>query len=194
MRPRTPPPTSGSAPRASVAVTPGRAARPRHRQGTATRPTLPSASRPRRRTWTPRTYPQGTSGSFVLTPAASTGMGTGLGARDKDPSVLPRRDRIISKNSLFRTVESYVSKVTAAGQLTLPKKARSALGIEGSDYVEVALVGRSIVIRRLREEEEFLAAIRKQVKKSGLTRARVNEIVKETRKQLWKERYAQAVR
>ena len=117
-----------------------------------------------------------------------------MGARDKDPSVLPRRDRIISKNSLFRTVESYVSKVTAAGQLTLPKKARSALGIEGSDYVEVALVGRSIVIRRLREEEEFLAAIRKQVKKSGLTRARVNEIVKETRKQLWKERYAQAVR
>ena len=102
--------------------------------------------------------------------------------------------RIISKEFLFVIVESYVSKVTSAGQLTLPKKIRKALGLEGRDYVEVALVGRTAVIRRLREEEKFLELVSKKVKKTGLTRARMQELLDEVKKDAWKKRYREAVR
>jgi len=91
-------------------------------------------------------------------------------------------------------VESYVSKVTDAGQLTLPKKIRKALGLEGRDYVEVALVGRTAVIRRLHEEEELLKAISRKVKKTGLTRGRMKELLDEVKKDAWKKRYREAVR
>ncbi len=91
-------------------------------------------------------------------------------------------------------MESYISKVTSAGQLTLPKKIRRGLGLKGSEYVEVALLGRAIVIRRLREEDEVLDAIRRKVKKSGLTRARVRQLIDEAGASVWKKRYREAVR
>lgn len=91
-------------------------------------------------------------------------------------------------------MESYISKVTTAGQLTLPKNIRKALGLGGQDYVEVALVGRTAVIRRLREDEEFLDAIARKVKKTGLTRARMQELLDEVKKDAWKKRYREAVR
>ena len=91
-------------------------------------------------------------------------------------------------------MESYVSKVTAAGQLTLPKKVRRSLGIDGAEYVEVTMVGRAAVIRRLRDEDEFLEAIRRKVRKSGLTRARLEKILEESRERTWKRRYVKALR
>ncbi len=100
----------------------------------------------------------------------------------------------MSKESLLSDVESYISKVTAAGQLTLPKKFRKALELGGQDYVEVALVGRTAVIRRLDEEDEFLEAISKKVKKTGLTRARMQELLDEVKKDAWKKWYREAVR
>jgi AbrB family looped-hinge helix DNA binding protein len=78
-------------------------------------------------------------------------------------------------------MESYISKVTSAGQLTLPKKIRKGLGLKGGEYVEVALLGKAVVIRRLQEEDEMLKVIRRKVRKSGLTRARVQELVDEAR-------------
>jgi AbrB family looped-hinge helix DNA binding protein len=91
-------------------------------------------------------------------------------------------------------MESYVSKVTTAGQLTLPKKVRKAMGLQGHDYVEVALVGRAVVIRRLREEEEFLESIGRKIKKTGLTRERLQQLIDEAKKEVWKKRYREAVR
>ncbi len=102
--------------------------------------------------------------------------------------------RIISKEFLFVLVESYISKITSAGQLTLPKKLRKALGIDGREYVEVALVGRTVVIRRLREEEKFLDSISSKIKKTGLTRARMEEILNDVKRDAWKKRYREAVR
>ena len=91
-------------------------------------------------------------------------------------------------------MESFISKVTSAGQLTLPSKIRKALGLKGSEYVEVALLGQAVVIRRLREEDEVLETIRRKVKKSGLTRARLQQLVDEARRTTWKKRYREAVR
>jgi AbrB family looped-hinge helix DNA binding protein len=66
-------------------------------------------------------------------------------------------------------VESYVSKVTSTGQLTLPKRIRKAMGLDEGEYVEVALMGRAAVIHRLRQDDAVLEAIRRKVKKTGLT-------------------------
>ena len=99
-----------------------------------------------------------------------------------------------SKDSLCAVVESYIGKVSSAGQLTLPKRIRKALGLKGSEYVEVALLGKAVVIRRLREEDELLDTLRRKVKKSGLTRARVRELVDEAGKRALKKRYGQATR
>ena len=163
-------------------------------------------ARPKRRT---RAY-LGVAGGGERKPASVSDRG-GPCVNDSLPRVRPTGDnswgpdgvvriigvprgRIISKESLFVDVESYVSKVTTAGQLTLPKKIREALGLGGQDYVEVALVGRTAVIRRLREDDEFLEAISKKVKKTGLTRARMQELLDEVKRDAWKKRYREAVR
>ncbi len=97
-------------------------------------------------------------------------------------------------NSYLLSVESYISKVTSAGQLTLPKKIRKALRLQGRTYVEVALVGKTVVIRRLREDEAFLESISKKIKKSGITRARLAQIMDQVKKETWNERYREALR
>ena len=99
-----------------------------------------------------------------------------------------------SKEFLFLPVGSYIRKVTSAGQLTLPKKIRKALGLEGAEYFEVAILGRAAVIRRLREDDAMLPAIRSKIKKSGVTRARVRELVDDAARKAWKKRYREAVR
>jgi len=104
------------------------------------------------------------------------------------------REELISKDFLDALVDSYVSKVTSAGQLTLPKKVRRELGLEGVEYVEVAIVGRAAVIRRLRDEDDVLRAIRQKVRKSGLTRARVDELVGDAKRRAWTKRYREARR
>ena len=104
------------------------------------------------------------------------------------------REELISKDFLDALVDSYVSKVTSAGQLTLPKKVRQELGLEGVEYVEVAIVGRAAVIRRLRDEDEVLRAIRQKVRKSGLTRARVDELVGDAKRRAWAKRDREALR
>ncbi|TLZ64993.1 MAG: AbrB/MazE/SpoVT family DNA-binding domain-containing protein [Methanobacteriota archaeon] len=99
-----------------------------------------------------------------------------------------------SKEILFLPVESYISKVTSAGQLTLPKRIRKALGLEESEYVEVALLGGAAVIRRLREDDAVLEAIRRKVKKSGLSRASLEAPLGAAARKAWKKRYREAVR
>ncbi len=68
------------------------------------------------------------------------------------------------------------------------------MGLEGSEYVVVALLGGAAVIRRLREDNAVLEAIRRKVKKSGLTRARLEDLVGEAARKAWKKRYREAVR
>jgi len=91
-------------------------------------------------------------------------------------------------------VESYIRKVTSAGQLTLPKRILKGLGLKGSEYVEVSFVGKAVVIRRLCGEDELLDSIRGKVKKSGMTRARLKDLVDEAGRRAWKKRYGPATR
>src|SRR5437870_13710952 len=62
-------------------------------------------------------------------------------------------EELYLRNPSFLHVESYISKVTTAGQLTLPKKIRKALGLGGRNLAEGALVAGRRALRRFREAE-----------------------------------------
>jgi AbrB family looped-hinge helix DNA binding protein len=82
---------------------------------------------------------------------------------------------------------AYVSKLTSAGQLTIPKRIRERLGLRASSLVVLDEVGDVVLLRRFEADEETLRLLRSKLKKTGLTRARVNEIVERERAKLWKE-------
>lgn len=84
---------------------------------------------------------------------------------------------------------TYVSKVTTAGQVTIPKKIREGLDIDDEDLLEFAMFGDAVLIRKLKASKAKLDAIRAKVRRTGLTRERVNEIVEEVRKEIWQERW-----
>ena len=83
---------------------------------------------------------------------------------------------------------TYVSKVTSAGQVTIPKDVREALDLDDDDYVEFSRVGSAVLLRKLRAGEDRVAAIRAKVGRSGLTRERVDRIVEETREEMRRKR------
>jgi AbrB family looped-hinge helix DNA binding protein len=81
----------------------------------------------------------------------------------------------------------YVSKLTSAGQLTIPKKMREKLGLKGASFVVLDEVGDVILLRPFEADQATLRILRKRFTKTGVTRARVNEIVETERAKLWKE-------
>jgi AbrB family looped-hinge helix DNA binding protein len=82
----------------------------------------------------------------------------------------------------------YVSKLTSAGQLTIPKEIRRRLGLQASSLVVLDEVGDVVLLRRFETDEATLTIIRNKVRKTGLTKRRVNEIVERERAKLWKEK------
>ena len=81
----------------------------------------------------------------------------------------------------------YVSKLTSAGQLTIPKKIRERLGLRKSSFVVLDEVGDVVLLRQFEADEETLKVLRKKFSKTGLTKARVDAIVERERGKLWKE-------
>ena len=82
---------------------------------------------------------------------------------------------------------AYVSKLTSAGQLTIPKKMREKLGLRGASFVVLDEVGDVVLLKPFEADEETLRILRKRFTKTGVTMARVNEIVERERARLWKE-------
>jgi AbrB family looped-hinge helix DNA binding protein len=83
--------------------------------------------------------------------------------------------------------EAYVCKVTSVGQITLPKEVRENLGVTEDDYIVVEKIGETYFIKKLQGEKQLLANVRAKVKKSGVTRERLQEIVKEETQAVWEE-------
>jgi AbrB family looped-hinge helix DNA binding protein len=82
----------------------------------------------------------------------------------------------------------YVSRVTSAGQLTIPKEIRRRLGLQASSLVVLDEVGDVVLLRRFETNEATLTVIRNKLRKTGVTKRRVNEIVERERARLWKEK------
>ena len=83
--------------------------------------------------------------------------------------------------------ETYVCKVTRVGQVTLPKEIREKLNITENDYVTIEQIGGAYFIKKLRADKDLLEKIRARVKKSGITRERLDEIIEEESEDAWKK-------
>lgn len=83
--------------------------------------------------------------------------------------------------------EAYISKVTSVGQITLPKEVRDQLGIGQDDYVVIEKIGDTYYIRKFQGEKRLLALIREKVKKSGITRQRLQQMVEEEYEAAWEK-------
>ena len=83
--------------------------------------------------------------------------------------------------------EAYVCKVTRVGQITLPKEMREELNIKGNDYITLEKIGGTYFIKKLRGDKDLLEKVRTHVKKSGITRDRMEEIIEEEFEDVWEK-------
>lgn len=88
---------------------------------------------------------------------------------------------------MVEMAEAYVCKVTSVGQMTLPKEAREELEVEGGDFVILEKIGETYFLRKMGGEKAFLKKIRAKVKKSGITREKLTEILEEVSESTWRE-------
>ena len=73
--------------------------------------------------------------------------------------------------------------------MTLPKRIRNALGLRRDSYIVLNRLGDAVLIRKLEADRDTLAKIRAKIRKTGLSRRRVQEIVDEVIGEVWKESY-----
>jgi AbrB family looped-hinge helix DNA binding protein len=82
----------------------------------------------------------------------------------------------------------YVSKITAAGQVSIPKEVRGNMGLE-EGYVSIEPHKDRIIMRKIRSFKEDLAYFRKEAKRREIARADVQKAIDEVRPELMKEMY-----
>lgn len=87
-----------------------------------------------------------------------------------------------------------MSKVSSAGQVTLPKRIREGLRLRKDSYVVLDRMGNAVLIRKLEADRDTIAKIRIKVRKTGLSRKRVQQIVGEAIGGVWEETYAKGLR
>ncbi len=73
--------------------------------------------------------------------------------------------------------------------MTLPKRIRDALGLRSDSYIVLNKLGDAVLIRKLEADSDTLAKIRAKIRKTGLSRSRVQQIVDEVIEETWKESY-----
>ncbi len=83
----------------------------------------------------------------------------------------------------------YVSKVTSAGQISLPKALREALGIEG-DYVIIEPFGDVLLLRKIKSmKEEIYEYFEEEAKIKVITKAKLEKALKKSGRKILKELY-----
>jgi AbrB family looped-hinge helix DNA binding protein len=83
---------------------------------------------------------------------------------------------------------TYVSKVTSAGQITIPKKVREVLDLSEEDLVEFKEIGNAVLMQKMKASQARLDALRAKIRRTGMTRERAMEIVEEVREEMWRGR------
>ena len=83
----------------------------------------------------------------------------------------------------------YVSKVTAAGQISLPKALRDALGID-EDYIVIEPFGDALILRKVRSmKDEIFGYFEKVAKVKGITKEKLEKALKKSGRKILKELY-----
>lgn len=83
--------------------------------------------------------------------------------------------------------EAYVCKVTSVGQITLPKEVRKEMEVGGADFVILERVGETYFLRKVGVEKAILNRVRAKVKKSGITREKLAEVLEEVSEGAWRK-------
>ena len=83
--------------------------------------------------------------------------------------------------------EAYVCKVTSVGQITLPKEIRKELEVGEKDFVILEKVGETYFLRKVGAKKAALKRIRAKVKKSGITKEKLNEILEGVSEETWRK-------
>ncbi|MBM4249337.1 MAG: AbrB/MazE/SpoVT family DNA-binding domain-containing protein [Euryarchaeota archaeon] len=92
-------------------------------------------------------------------------------------------------HNMDNMTEIYTSKVTASGQVSLPKSLRKRLGI-GEDIVILEPIGDAILLRKVQSiQEEIFEYFEKEAKAKGISKDKVSEFLKKAGPRLLKEMY-----
>lgn len=83
--------------------------------------------------------------------------------------------------------EAYVCKVTSVGQITIPKEVRKEMEVGGADFVILERVGEAYFLRKVGVEKAILKRVRAKVKKSGITREKLAEVLEEVSEGAWRK-------
>jgi len=83
----------------------------------------------------------------------------------------------------------YVSKVTSAGQISLPKEIRAMFGLSSGEYVSLEPKENTLVLQKINGASDPLEHFRQEAARKGITRAQVARAIKSVRAELVKERY-----
>lgn len=83
--------------------------------------------------------------------------------------------------------EAYVCKVTSVGQITLPKEVREELDVGEEDFIILEKIGETYFIKKVGGEKSVLKKIRAKVKKSGITKEKLIEILEEASEDTWRK-------
>ena len=93
----------------------------------------------------------------------------------------------IDKVSIMGNV--YISKVTKAGQISIPKQLRADMGLKEAEYVSMEPRAGSVLMRKVASSEDPFEYFGRLAKEKGITPADVDKAIREVRASLMKERY-----
>lgn len=83
----------------------------------------------------------------------------------------------------------YVSKVTSAGQISLPKALRESLDIE-EDYIIIEPFGDALLLRKIKSmKEEIYEYFEKEAKLKGITKEKLEKALRKSARKVLKELY-----
>jgi len=71
--------------------------------------------------------------------------------------------------------------------VTLPNEMRKKLEIGKDDYIIIQRIGDTYFIRKVEAERDLLEKVRKKIKKSGITREKLDRIIEEAREEVWRK-------
>jgi AbrB family looped-hinge helix DNA binding protein len=92
-------------------------------------------------------------------------------------------------HNIDNMTDIYVSKVTAAGQISIPKALRDLLKI-GDDYIVIEKFGDALILRKIKSiKDELYSYFEKEANAKGITKEQMEEELKKSKAKILKELY-----
>lgn len=92
----------------------------------------------------------------------------------------------ISKTGLTFSVVTAITKVSAKGQIVIPKDLRERMSLKEGDTLLVYSTDSMLVIRKITRQETILSIIakpvRERIKQLGITRSDVSKAIRQARR------------